>query len=736
MRSPLRFGFPSASLSVLLVAPFVCASVLAQPNAQGKQGPDPADTFEDQTSVLEIQIPVNVVDRKGRPVSGLTADDFEILDEGQAQVISGFRTVDLETLEPGPARAADRFDVIPSAARRHFLFLFDLTFSNPTAILKARQAAQEFVTGSMHESDLAAVAIHSVESGPRLIVTFTPDRAQLARAIDTLGAPGLLDNVARDPLRFVIDNPNPDSGLVQNGDQGGQSPLGELEGISTYLGVIGNQMARIERSYELSRVASWSGSMSGVAKILGTIEGRKHVIYFTEGFDGRLLLGRQPDTTDPEAEADYQNVQRGQYHLVDTDQTFGNTLLQKQVNGMLEEFRRADCVLQVVDISGLRADLPAEDRRRRVNDDALFYIANETGGQLHEDANDFVQQLERVLATSNLTYLLSFHPDELGEAGSHHRIKVKLKDRKGVRISHRTGYYAPRPFDELHPLEKGLLASNLITSAEAKNDLDIEVLVAPFRSNVTSAYVPVIIEVQGNSLLIDHEPDQLPVEFYAYVTDEKGEMRDFFTQIVSLDVTSRRTAFANSGVKYYGHLDLAPGNYLVRVLARNAITGRSGVRNVPIEVPQYSDAVPDLLPPFFVEAPGSWFLVKEQNKPGDQGSPYPFTVNGEPYVPSAVPTLRATDSAEICLVAYNFGEGRLIIDSKVLDSEGIPVTGGEFVVTERTITGVTGLDKLTASFKPTGLTGGEYTLEVSVLDPRSQAMELSSIPIRVASEGP
>lgn len=703
-----------------------------------RPGLTPDDPFEDRTSVLEVQIPVNVVDRNGHPVTDLGIEDFELIDEGTEQVITAFRKLDLSTLEPGPRRSANPYgDVIPSAARRYFLFLFDLTFSSPTSLVRARQAAQRFVVDSMHESDLAAVAMHSVEQGPQLIVTFTPDRAQLARAIDTLGNPSLLDKLIKDPLRFVIDTPSGDAGLNQRADAGGARPLGELENISSYLSVIGNKMNRIERSFQEGQVSSWSGSMSALARILGNLDGRKHVVYFTEGFDGRLLLGRQPDTTDPEAEADYQNIQRGQYHLVDQDQTFGSTLLQNQVNQMLEEFRRADSVFQIVDISGLRADMLEEHRRRRVNDDALFYIANETGGELYEDANDFVAQLEKVLESSSVTYLLSFRPSDLGEPGSHHRVKVRLKDaRRGTRVSHRTGYYAPRPFGDLHPLEKSLLASDMIAAEEQKDDLAINVLAAPFRANEQRAYVPVIIEIGGESLLVDHEHDALPVEFYTYVTDENGEMKDFFTQLVTLDIKSRRTAFSRSGVKYYGHVELEPGNYLVRVLARNAITGRAGVRNIPLEIPEYGEATPDLLPPFFLEAPGSWFLVREQVAVADQSVPYPFTVNGEPYVPAAVPILGPADQADLCLVAYNFGEGRLVVDSRVLDAQGAPVSGGEFVVKERTITGVRGLDKLVASFTPKGLAGGDYTLEVSISDPRSSALELSRIPIRVAGEGP
>ena len=688
----------------------------------------PLETVEEEARVIEVQVPVNVVSRNGEPVRDLTAGDFQILDDGEPQTVASFEIVDLEVL--GPNESQSQYDrVIPPAARRHFLFLFDLSFSNPSSVMRARQAAQRFFTSSMHTSDLAAVATHSVESGTNLILTFTPDRAQLARAVDTLGAPRLLRRGGEDPLRFVIDPDLRDSG-VSTGDTSAARPIGESESLSSYLSVIGNQMARMEKSYARGLVSSWTESMRDTARILGSVEGRKHVVYFTEGFDGRLLLGRQPDTTDPEAEQDYFNVQRGQYHLVDTDDIYGNTQLQNAVNMMLEEFRRADSVLQIVDISGLRADIPSVDRSRRVNDDALFMMANETGGALFEDANDFGEQLTEVLQRSSVTYLLTFRPTDPGEGGEHHRIKVRAKVPRGSKISHRSGYYTPRPYESLHPLEKALIASDWIASGAPKTDLKINVLAAPFRADEESAYLPVIIEVEGKSLLVDHEEESLPVEFFTYVTDEKGEMRDFFTQLVTLDLGSRRDAFEETGVKYYGHLELDPGKYLIRVLARNARTGRTGVQTASVVIPEFSERLPQLLPPFFLEETGKWFLVREQASEYAKSRVYPFTVNGEPYVPAALPEIVRGGSADLCLVAYNLGEGDLELNAVVTDASGAQIDGPDIAMGERTITGIDGLDKVTARFTPSDLEAGDYTLQVA-LEQAGGDRQVNSIPFRV-----
>lgn len=685
--------------------------------------------FEELTQVIEVQIPVNVFDRRGEPVRGLTAEDFEIFEDGQSREVTSFEVVDLDILGPGlRPKQADK--VIPSAARRHVLLLFDLTFSDASAIVRARDAAREFVLTSLHPSDLVAVATHSVDMGPRLIVTFTPDRAQLVRAIDTLGAPRLLDLANRDPLSFVIDTPL-DSGATGT-DSGQTQGVNLNENVAAHLRVMAKMMDNMEKDYARGRIFSWASSMRELGRVLDSVQGRKQVVYFSEGFDGTLLLGRAPDPLDEQAAADRLNIELGQHWMVDTDDMYGNTPLQNDVRLMIEEFQRSDAVIQSVDISGLRADLRSEQGAQKMGQDALFWIAKETGGSLYREANELGSDLKKALNSSSVTYLLTFQPEDVVFDGAYHRIRVKAELPRGTRISYRKGYYAPRPFKDLHPLEKNLLASGAIASAEVQADLDVDVLVAPFRASDSAAYVPVIIEVGGDSLLVSHEDEAMSVEFYSYVTNEHGEMRDFFTQMVTLNVSQNRESIGRRGLKYYGHLDLGTGDYLIRVLVRNAQTGRTGVAALPLSIPQWAEGDPILLPPFFPEPPALWHLARETDSKYQQSVVYPFTVNGEPYVPAARPQLKRNEKAEVCLVAYNLTEGSLELGGRVVGEDGEPVEhDASLELVERTVTGIDGLDKLLATFRTRGLEAGSYTLEVLLTDAELGLTNQGSIPFTV-----
>ena len=56
---------------------------------------------------------------------------------------------------------------------------------------------------------------------------------------------------------------------------------------------------------------------------------------------------------------------------------------------------------------------------------------------------------------------------------------------------------------------------------------------APFAaSGDHNAWVPVVIEVNGASLLAGKQDPKLPVEIYVYALDQNGSVQDFVTQAI------------------------------------------------------------------------------------------------------------------------------------------------------------------------------------------------------------
>ncbi len=96
----------------------------------------------DVTEVVVIEVPVQVT-YGGEPARGLTPEQFEVFDSRKRRELTGFDVYDLSgsVIEEGPMGIE-----IPAAARRKFLFFFDLSLSAPDSILRARDAAKQFVS--------------------------------------------------------------------------------------------------------------------------------------------------------------------------------------------------------------------------------------------------------------------------------------------------------------------------------------------------------------------------------------------------------------------------------------------------------------------------------------------------------------------------------------------------------------------------------------------------------------
>ena len=275
------------------------------------------------------------------------------------------------------------------------------------------------------------------------------------------------------------------------------------------------------------------------------------------------------------------------------------------VERMLEEFRRADCTIQAVDIGGLRAGAD-QGAPRLGGRESLLVMARGTGGDLYESYNDLGAAMGRMLQRTSVTYVLAVEPERpaagstAGAAapgppggpaveGEYQPLRVDLtKPVRGARLVHRPGYYPPKPYAEQDPIEKLLAAANQVMSGEESDALAAAVLAAPFRSAGEKAYVPVLVEIDGASLLAGRQPASLPVEIYAYALDEGGAVHDFFTQTVGLDLAKAGPAVRQAGVKFFGHLDLLPGDYSLRVLVRNAASGVSGLGWRRLHVPAFA----------------------------------------------------------------------------------------------------------------------------------------------------
>jgi VWFA-related protein len=714
---------PFFSRDVRLFAAALCLALALPAAAQDRR-------FSETADVVVVEVPVQVL-RDGKPVRGLTAADFAVYQGRTPQAITGFEVLDLAAVPADQPEAVRR---LPASARRRFVLMFDLGFSSPVAMTKARQAAKQVLHSSFHPTDLVAVAAYLPSRGPELLLGFSTDRRQVESVIDSLSP--VQKGIAADPLLLasfaemasaeaVRTNAAPIAGgrraaaQAQRDSEGGEAYTGRNASVSETMA-----LDRNEREASRSQLTAFTKALGAFANALASVDGRKHVLYLSEGFDSSLAMGSVD-----EAEIESMNLASvwGESWNIDNDKRYGNTKAGSDLEKMLEALRRADCVVQAVDIGGVRAS--ADDLRaaRSKGADGLFLMANATGGELYQNFNDLSAAMEKMLDRTSVTYVLSIQPDVEND-GEYHKLRVELKGNRDARIVYRPGYYAPRPYARRSATEKMLQTAGQVVSGLEGGPVGVSVLAAPFRAKGDRAYVPVLIEIDGASLTAGSK-GTLPTEVYVYAMNAQGAVQDFFTQSMALDLAKVGDAVRGAGVKFFGDLDLPPGPHTVRVLVRNGQTGASGMRVASLEVPAFAKDGPVLLPAFFPEPAGRWLMVREAKL--RQGEvEYPFLSHERPYIPASLPAVAPEKEVQVSLVGYGLGAGQLTAHAMVMTADGKEAGEGTIAILGRE-SAAGGPDRLTASFRAPKLQPGEYLLLVTVTDPQGTA-ETSVTPFLVS----
>src|SRR6185503_5870339 len=83
------------SISIPLMAGLVCALLL---QSRAQQAPAPNAVIKIDVNL--VQVDAVVTDARGRPVTDLKVEDFELLQDGQPQKITGFDFINLSTRRP------------------------------------------------------------------------------------------------------------------------------------------------------------------------------------------------------------------------------------------------------------------------------------------------------------------------------------------------------------------------------------------------------------------------------------------------------------------------------------------------------------------------------------------------------------------------------------------------------------------------------------------------------------
>jgi len=667
---------------------------------------------QETVNVHVVEVPVSVVARDGNPVRGLTAANFALFDDGKPQTITAFEAIDFASTQ-----SVGALSPLNPNARRSFLLLFDLGYSDVKSIDRARIAARAFLAANVRPRDLVAVGFIDPEKGVRLLTAFTSDRTVVASAI---AHPQQFHG--NDPLQISdTDAFTSGSALADTSDLGGTSGgSGRAADADVQRAEVRELTARVNREYATGRVMSEIASLGTLAATLRSVTGRKQVVLLSGGFDPSLVRGRAGRGSTREDLADLAKASSGQAYLIDNDARFGNTASQSALAAMTKLCKQSDVVLHAIDITGIRVDGDGSPRPSSVSNDGLHLLADATGGTVFENANSLRADFDRLIHEQEVVYVLAFQAKAV-KPGKLHTLTVKAVNVPGATLHHREAYAEPGGGA---PIERVLTNAEIIVNDIPQDAIHVTALAtaAPAGSRGT---VPLFLEVDGEDLLAG-ATKPVPIDLFVYAFDEQGTVHDRVYQHLSIDPSKASPAVREHGIKYFATLALAPGRYAVKALLVIADTQKRGFTRADVVVPTANETT--VLPPLFLDALGAWAMLKGAQH-GDGA--YPFQLNGEPFVPSATPHLRPAEPQEFALFLYNANPEQMLMQATVTDAAGVTLPASASLVRQLRGEGVT---KLVFRYDARSVAPGRGKLDLLLHKKGSTEMIHVSLPIVVAAQ--
>lgn len=370
-----------------------------------------------------VEVDVMVHDPEGRFVAGLTADDFEVYEDGEVQDVQQFYLV---AHEGGSVRAVNPVEATPDLTdarnRRLFVFLFDERHLTTESLLRIKTGVERFINAQFRPGDYGGI----YSAGAMYRGRITSDKIELLGGLDQVQP--AIDNRER-LLQQLRDFPSiPGEHEALRIDYGDQTLLDNLAAelcandpqacqIAGGEGQVEFQIEQKARQYiREARVATASTveQLRHVATNLGTIPGRKTVVFLSDGFFIE------------ENRADVQAI---------------SALAARSGATFYSVYGRGTSIVG----GHPMPDALTPERGRLATfdsvDDGPQILTGTTGGFVVRNANDISRAIGLVARDTSTYYVLGYQPTNGVMDGKLRKIEVRAKS-DGLRVRARKGYVA------------------------------------------------------------------------------------------------------------------------------------------------------------------------------------------------------------------------------------------------------------------------------------------------------
>jgi VWFA-related protein len=543
-----------------------------------------------------IQLDVTVTDNKGKVVTGLTADDFEIIDNGARQKVANMSFVSrmsggATVAEPdGPITAAAKAGVTtpltPGQVSHTIAIVVDDLNLSFQSVHNARKALKEFVETQMQPNDL--VAIIRTGGGMGTLQQFTTDKRLLLAAIAKIrwnAATGGMDSltpIAQNDLD-ISERFTRESTLVAGGSSKTQTLI--LPGdCATERKAQDYKVTRNSDSQENGIYAQTSlGAVRYVIKGMTPLPGRKTMMLFSDGFAIWDI------STKSRSSSVYEYLQK----VADDANRSSVVVYTFDTKGMRSmSIGASDSTYEIID--GHRGQ---KERERlgdfRSSQDGLVYLAEQTGGKALLNTDNFNGGLQRALDEQRGYYLLAYMPESDSfdpKTYKFDKIEVKVR-RPGLKVIYRNSFFSST---RDKAAETGLSLrqemADALASPFARSDIAVNVNALYANDPADGAYLRSFLHIDARGLKFTDAKDGWKTATFDVAALVSGD-NNYAVESKTAEYTIRTKgptyeAMLKSGFVYLLTMPVKkPGLYQYRVALRDAGTGLMGSASQVIDIP-------------------------------------------------------------------------------------------------------------------------------------------------------
>ena len=534
-----------------------------------------------QKSSELVTIPVLVTDKSGKPIHGLTKQDFTVKEDGKIdRTIAVFEELQAA---PGPVQRITRTEAVFSNygaadAKIHRVTLIVIDMLNTPLMGQAHARTQliKFLASNVRGNDPTALLvigrngltqIHAVTSNPEVLVqALKRVRGQYSNA----------DSIeANETAEANMEN---SSVSAMNADSLKQDVSDETDQLTRFM-KDSETMANAFQQREAIRITL--AALEQIAHAYGGLPGRKTLIWASSGFpfmveDPRSILGFGLDTL-----ADYERTFRAM-------NTANIAVYPIDALGLYNpSYSQYDATRMVNPRMPRRGIQPIYNRPEQLQD-TLRTFASATGGNACLNSNDLAKCFQKAEQDSDDYYMLAYYLPSDDRKPGWHKLKVTV-DRKDTRVRARSGFLVANPEVIKQEDTRKTEILNALGSPVDYTSLPFEV--AWRESNPDAAHpgrmlAQFEVGVPADAFTIDadqHNHVQIDIAALA-LTEQKKEAGEF-TKIIEAHLKPESLETVHrGGIRFSDQISLPKGRFTVRFVVRDDLGGRIGTVTAPVEI--------------------------------------------------------------------------------------------------------------------------------------------------------